>query len=486
MEQETMEEMLCRLAGKKEWAGICQILTEMNPSDAAKALECLPVEKQCELFWRLKKDVSADICAYLEPDVMVRLVEYFLTPREESHGETTVSGHTSDAVVDKLGDILNEMPADDAADMVDDLQDELPAELVDAILKEVDTPRRRDINRILKYPENSAGSIMTLEYIMLGETLTTAEALEQIRSRGRNKETIYNCYAIGPNRKLRGVVSLRDIILSKPNVKIRDIMTSPAIFARTHEDQEAVASRFQEYDLIAMPVVDSEEKLVGIITIDDVMDVMEEENTEDIEKMAALHPSEEEYLKTGVFQLARNRLVWLILLMVSAIFTEAVMGKFQGLLSTAAYLAAFVPALMNTSGNCGSQASTLVIRGLALVEITLPDVLQVMWKEMRVGCVVAVVLTVVNWLRLHFFTTVKYVNQAGEPVNAWKVELVVSLTLFAVIILAKMVGALLPLCAKRMKCDPALVAAPMLTTIMDALTLIIFFSIAGPLLHLAA
>ena len=472
METVAIEEILQRLAVRKEWASLTQLLSEMNPSDAAKALECLPVPVLCELFWRLDKDLSAEIFSYLDSDLSVAIVQQFLQPNAKKE-------HSSVAA-DKLGDIINEMPADDAADMVDDLKDELPANLVGAILAEVDNDRRAEINAILKYPENSAGSIMTLEYIMLLEDMTAADALAQIRQRGEDKETIYNCYAVDKTGKLTGAVSLRDIILHKPTSLIRDFMTTPVIFARTHDDQEAVAARFKEYDLIAMPVVDGEQRIVGIITIDDVVDVIEAENTEDIEKMAALHPSEDEYLKTGIFQLARNRIVWLLFLMISATFTGAVIGHFQELLASAAYLAAFIPMLMDTGGNCGAQASTLVIRGMAVGEIALGDVLRVVWRELRVGMVVALVLTAVNWVRMHFLS--RHLNFGGT--SQARVEVVVCATLFVTIVIAKLIGCLLPMLAKKLRFDPALMAAPMLTTIVDAVTLIIFFSVAGTLIHL--
>ena len=476
METVAIEEMLKRLALRKEWGSLTQLLSEMNPSDAAKALECVPVEQLCELFWRLNKDLSAEIFSYMDSDLSVAIVQQFLQPNNPAQSSPEAAGNAAD----KLGDIINEMPADDAADMVDDLQDELPANLVSAILKEVDNDRRAEINAILKYPENSAGSIMTTEYIMLLEDLTASAALEQIRKRGADKETIYNCYAVDKTRKLTGAVSLRDIILNKPTSLIRDFMTTPVIFAKTHEDQEAVAARFKEYDLIAMPVVDGNQRIVGIITIDDVVDVIEAENTEDMEKMAALRPSEDEYLKTGIFQLARNRLVWLLFLMISATFTGAVIGHFQELLTSAAYLAAFIPMLMDTGGNCGAQASTLVIRGMAVGEIALTDVLRVVWRELRVGSVVAIVLTGVNWLRMHFLSG----NLNLGSVSRSRVEFVVCMTLFVTIILAKLIGCLLPMFAKKLRFDPALMAAPMLTTIVDAVTLIIFFTVAGTLIHL--
>ena len=451
------------LAQKGDLLGIRKAIEAMNPSVAASVLGYLDEDTRATIFRCLHKDEAAAIFTYLDSDVRIQLVSYLSAPEK------------NDKLKARVRSMIDEMPADDAADLVDEMRDELPANLVEAILSGMDPTQRAEVNSILNYPEGSAGSIMTLEYIILREDITVAEALAQVRKQGEGKETIYNCYAVGTGRKIVGDVSLRDIILSADDTLIHDIMSTPVIYAHTQDDQEAVAAKFQEYDLLSMPVVDKEERIVGIITIDDVVDVIEEENTEDFEKMAALRPADDEYLKTGVFELARNRIVWLLILMISATFTGGIISHFQGILMREALLASFIPMLMDTGGNCGAQVSTLMIRGMAVGELDLSDCFRVLWKELRVGCVVAFVLCTINLVRM-----IVFVDNLTKSV-----AIIVNATLFVTIVCAKLVGCVLPMGAKRLGFDPALMASPMLTTVVDSLTLAIYFFIASHFLAFA-
>ncbi len=432
-------------------------LSKMNPVDAANELvEWQDKDKLLLVFRLLGKDHAAAIFTYLDKDLHRYLVE----------GISNI----------EMNDLFRRLALDDAVDIIE----ELPANMVNMILSSTSPEMRSAINRALQYPEYSAGSLMTVEYISLFETMTAGGAVDHIRKIGLDKETIYSCYVTGPTRKLVGAVSLRRLILAEKDETVGDLMTKGVVYAHTLEDQEEVARKFQEYDLNAMPVVDNEDRIVGIITIDDIVDVIEAENTEDFEKMAALHPSDDEYLKTGVVKLARNRIVWLLLLMISATFTGAIIGYYQGLLDGAVVLAAFIPMLMDTGGNCGSQASTLIIRGMAVGEIELSSWYRVLWKEFRVGVLVAAALTSVNYLRMRFFSSLTYSEKTPKD----RVEFVVTITLFLTVVLAKLIGCALPMLAKKLKTDPALMAAPMLTTIVDALSLAIYFSIAAALLSL--
>jgi len=457
---EAMSEQLQALVESNNLPKMREFIAELNPADAAEAMELLNPEQQIAIFRSLSKDQAAEIFTYVDSDLRVHIIESVSRPE------------VNRKIKEDFQELFENMPVDDAADLLD----ELPANLVQALLSNVhDEEKRKQLNTILRYPPNSAGSLMTVEYIMLGEHMTVEEALRHLRAQGTDKETIYNCYAVGPGRKLRGAVSLRDILLSPEGTKISDIMEDQAIFARTLEDQEAVAEKFKEYDLLAMPVVDMENRLVGIITIDDVVDVIEAENTEDFEKMAALRPSEDEYLKTGVFKLARNRIVWLMVMMISATVTGCIITHFETLLATQVILASFIPMLMDTGGNCGSQVSTLVIRGMAVGDIELSDWFLVVWKEIRVGMTVALILCLINFLRMWVF--VKDVSLG--------VAAVVSVTLFITVTFAKIIGCLLPMAAKRLKLDPALMASPMITTIVDAFTLATYFLVAQHLLSLS-
>ena len=449
---EEMTEKLQQLAEKHDLTAIRNIISELPPHDAAEAMELFEPDLQIALFRSLTKDVAAEIFTYVDSDLRVHIVESVSQPE------------VNEKIKADFQELFNNMPTDDAVDLLD----ELPANLVDALLSNVTSERRKQLNEILNYPQNSAGSLMTVEYIMLGEQMTVEQALAYVRKQGNKKETIYNCYAVAGGRKLAGAVSLRDIVLSPEGTKIADIMTTPVIYGRTLEDQEAIAEKFKEYDLLAMPVVDMEDRLVGIITIDDVVDVIEAENTEDFEKMAALRPSEDEYLKTGVFTLARNRIVWLMVMMISATLTGWIITHFEGILASQVVLASFIPMLMDTGGNCGSQVSTLIIRGMAVGDIELRDWFLVVWKEIRVGICVAAALCLINALRMFIFL------KNADPL----IIVVVNITLFITVTFAKIIGCLLPMCAKKLKLDPALMASPMITTIVDAFTLATYFTVA--------
>ena len=455
------EDHFLNLVDHNRWQDIRAYLADLTPTDAANLIGQIPddeKEKILVIFRLLNKDHAADIFTYLDQD----LHQYIIS---------------SIANAD-INDLIRRISVDDAVDILE----ELPTNMVRMILSAAPPDKRSLINRALSYPDNSAGSIMTVEYISLFEDMTVENALAHIRRHGTDRETIYTAYVTDPRRKLVGAVSLRKILLAPNNFLIRDIMALQVKHVHTPDDPAELAHDFQDYDLNVMPVVDNEDRLVGIITIDDIVDVIEAENTEDFEKMAALHPSEGEYLKTGVFQLARNRIGWLTFLMLSASFTGAVITHFEHLLASAAILAAFIPMLMGTGGNCGSQAVTLVIRGMAVGDIALRQWPRVFWHELRIGALVGTALALVNFLYMHFFPS--SLNYGAIP--KLQVECIVSATILCTVIFAKLIGCTLPMAAKRLHFDPATMAAPMLSTIVDPVTLVIFFTIAQTLLHLAA
>ena len=354
-----------------------------------------------------------------------------------------------------------------------DIIEEVPANIVKKILLNAKEEERSLINQFLRYPPDSAGSIMTIEYVDLKKTMTVRDALDHIKETGLDKETVYTCYVTDKNRKLEGIVSLRKLVISEEDHTIEDIMDRDVIYVHTNHDQETVAGMFKKYGFLALPVVDKEDRLTGIITIDDIVNVIDQETTEDFQKMAAMSPSEEKYLDANIFNLAKQRVMWLLVLMVSATFTGGIIRKYESVLETVVVLTAFIPMLMDTGGNSGSQSSTLIIRGLALGEIDLEDVGKVMWKEFRISIVVGIVLAIVNFFRIYLFDDV-----------GLTVSLTVSLTLFVTVIIAKVVGGILPMIAKKMKIDPAIMAGPLITTIVDALSLIVYFAIASRMLNL--
>jgi magnesium transporter len=419
------------------------LLLDMNTADIAELFEDLRIEKAIRVFRLLPKYAASEVFSNLDADKQQILVEA-LTDRE-------------------LGEIVNNLFADDAADFIE----EMPANVVKRALRNISPEKRKVINQLLQYPEDSAGSIMTTEYIDLPENATVEEAFNVIRDTGLNKETIYTCYVIQPDRQLIGTVSAKTLMLSGLRDRIGDIMDSNPLSVLTTDDQEIVAGLFKKYGLLAMPVVDREHQLVGIITVDDIVEIIEEENTEDFEKMNALNPSDDPYLKTGIFTLTRNRILWLLVLMLSATVTGGIISGFEDALSVLPVLVAFIPMLMDTGGNAGSQASTLIIRGMALGEIDLTDLIKVLWKEVRIGTFCGLGLGAVNFLRVYFMN--------GR--NA-ALSLMVSLSLFATVLMAKSVGCVLPMIAKKLRLDPAIMAAPLITTIIDGASLLVYFSIA--------
>ncbi|MBU3209549.1 magnesium transporter [Clostridium algidicarnis] len=421
--------------------------TEMNVVDIAQIFEEIPEEKKLIIFRILPKDIAAEVFSYMSQKEQQFIIE---------------------SITDKeVQSLLEDLYLDDTVDFVE----ELPANVVKKVLRNTDEETRKRINFFLNYPENSAGSIMTIEYVDLKKNMTVKEAISRIKKIGIDRETIDTCYVTSKGRKLEGVVLLRQIILSDENEIIENIMDKDVKYVNTHDDQETVALLFKKYDLLAMPVTDNEDRLVGIITIDDILDIIEEETTEDFYKMAAMEPSEEDYLDTSVFSLAKHRIVWLLVLMISATFTGSIIRKYEDVLQAVVILTAFIPMLMDTGGNAGSQSSTLVIRGLALGDIKLKDWPKVLFKEFRVSLIVGSTLAVVNFLRIYFLEKVDFY-----------VALTVCSTLFFTVVIAKAVGGLLPIIAKKLKVDPAIMASPLITTIVDALVLILYFATATMLL----
>ncbi|MBQ6540827.1 MAG: magnesium transporter [Oscillospiraceae bacterium] len=439
--------MTTLLEGKK-YTTLRDILVTMNAADIAVLFESMPEEKLPLLFRLLPKELAADTFVEMEADSQEMLIKGF-----------------SDA---ELKEVVDELYVDDAVDIVE----EMPANVVRRILRQADPEMRKMINEILNYPEDSAGSIMTTEYVSLRPAMTVSEAIKHIRRTGVDKETIYTCY-VATNRMLIGTISLKTLLLSDEDDVIRDIMEQNPIYVTTTDDQELVAQTLSKYDFIAVPVVDQEGRLVGIVTVDDAMDVIEEEATEDIEKMNAIMPTDKKYLQTTPFELWKARIPWLLILMISATITEHIIGRYEQALSAVVALTAFIPMLMDTGGNAGGQASVTIIRGLSLNEIQPRDVLKVLWKEIRVGVMCAVTLGVATMLKITLLERVEF-----------KIAMVVGLTLSCTIVLAKTVGCTLPLAAKRVGLDPAVMSSPFITTIVDALSLVIYFTFATVLLGL--
>jgi magnesium transporter len=419
------------------------LLQEMNPEDIAELFNDMPLEQAVQLFRLLSKGMAADVFASLDSDRQEKIVNAL-----------------SDT---EVGQVVNGLFADDAADFLE----EMPADVVTRVLHNVHPEKRKVLNQLLQYPEDSAGSIMTTEYVDLWEDATVGEAFDVIRETGPNKETIYTCYVIRRDRMLVGAVTAKDLLLSKPAQTVSSIMEDDPITVRTTDDQETAAALFKKYDLLALPVVDKEGRLVGIITVDDIVDVIEAENTEDFEKMSAMVPSDEPYLKTSIWKMARNRIVWLLALMVSATVSGGIISHFESALAALPILTAFIPMLMDTGGNAGCQSGTLVIRGQALGEISFSDTLRALWIEFRVGLLCGIILAIVNFARVYLM-------------NGHNLALcgAVSLTLIGDVVVANTIGALLPLLARKLHLDPAVMASPLLTTITDATALIIFFSIS--------
>lgn len=448
-----MEEMnfdeLHALADEKQYRSLKEKLIEMNEVDIASFMEELDSEKTVVVFRTLPKEIASDVFACLPVE-------------KQQHIITSITDN-------ELQYIMDDLFVDDAVDMLE----ELPATIVKRVLKNSSPDTRKLINQFLNYPENSAGSVMTAEYVGLKKHMTVEEAFAYIRKYGVDKETIYTCYVMDDTRRLEGVVTVKDLLMSSYETVIGDIMDANVIKAYTTEDQERVVETFNEYGLLSLPVVDKENRLVGIITVDDVMYVMEQEATEDFEKMAAMLPSEKPYLKTGVFQLAKNRIPWLMILMLSSMVTGGILLQYESAFSVIPLLVTFIPMLMDTGGNSGSQASTMIIRGMAVGEVKPSDILQVMWKEIRVGVLCGACLALVNYVRL-------IIQYPGQEM----ICLTVVISIFFTVIIAKTIGCVLPIAARVIHLDPAIMASPMITTIVDACSLMIYFQMACHLLDM--
>ena len=444
-ELEILIEKVTELISNGAISSLRDLFSEMNPVDTALLMDELEAKERLFVFRVLPKDISADVFAYLEPESQEELVRMI-----------------NDAELERL---LDEMFLDDVVDFLE----EVPANVVTRVLAHSDSETRKLINRFLKYPEDSAGSIMTIEMVQLHTSFTAAQAIEQIRKTGVDKETVYTCYCTDKHRHLLGSIPLLSLLLCDKDTLVGDIMEEEPqlISVNTLDDREYVADIVSKYDLLSVPVVDNEGRLVGIITVDDVVDFIEEEVTEDFEKMAAMTPSDDEYLKTGVFKLAKNRILWLLILMISGTFTGMIIEGYETLLSGFVALTASMPMLMGTGGNAGSQVSTLIIRGLAVGEIEIKDYFKIVLKELRVATVCGLVLGAANIVRMYFFSE-----------GTIEVFLVVSLAMFIAIVVAKLIGCSLPIFAKIIKLDPALMAGPMIATLVDIVTLVIYFALA--------
>ncbi len=441
------EKNILELIEQKKYLQLKRELSEMNEVDISEILDPLDLPTTLLVFRMLPKDMAAEVFSYFSPEQQADIIN---------------------AVTDKeLKFILDELFFDDMIDLIE----EMPANIVSKILANSTHEERVLINQFLKYPAHSAGSLMTIEYVELKKNMTVKEALEHIKEIGLNKETIYTCYVTDYKRKLDGIVSLRNLVVSDPDKSIMDIAFEEVIYVETHDDQETVANIFKKYGFMALPVVDKEHRLTGIITFDDIMDVMEEEATEDFQRMAAMVPSEEPYLDSGIVTLAKQRIPWLMLLMIGATVTGKIITKFEDVLSSVVVLTAFIPMLMDTGGNSGSQSSTLIIRGLATGDVELNDIWKVLWKEFRISLLVGISLATVNFAKNMLFDRVGLM-----------ISLTVSITVASTVMLAKIVGGTLPLIAKKFKLDPAIMAGPLITTIVDALALSVYFGIASTLL----
>ena len=447
MEEKMSVEEILELIKDKQYTRVRQEIMEWNEADIASVLEELPHEELLKIFRILPKSIAADVFAFLPVEIEQDIITT-LTDREAAN-------------------IINNLMADDAAD----LMEEMPAGLVKKLLANANPEVRRDINHLLRYPEDSAGSLMTVEFVDLKENLTVQECIERIRRIGLDSETINTCYVLDLGRHLIGTVSLRDLLLNQPDTHVVDFMSDNVISVGTLTDQEEVARMFQKYDFTTMPVVDNEGRLVGIITIDDVVDILQEEVTEDIEKMAAILPTDKPYMKTGTFETWKKRIPWLLLLMISATVTGKIITHYEEALGTYVVLTSFIPMLMDTGGNAGGQASVTIIRGLSLAEIEWQDIFKVIWKEIRVAFICGITLAVAGFAKIMIFDHVTVL-----------VALVVCLTLVVTVCFAKIVGCSLPMIAQKIGFEPAVMASTFITTIVDALSLLIYFQFATRIL----
>ena len=446
----TLTQTIKKLLEEKKYSTLRDVLTTMMPYDIAAVFEELQDEKMPILFRILPKELAAETFVEMDEETQEFLIHGF-----------------SDS---ELKEVVDELFVDDAVDLIE----EMPANVVKRILRTADKDMRKEINELLKYPEDSAGSIMTTEFILLRPDMTAEMAIKRIRRTGVDKETIYTCYVNDENNKLIGITTVKDLLLANDDDYVRDLMEENVISVHTLDDQEQVAQMFSNYDFLALPVVDKEQRIVGIVTIDDAIDVIQEEATEDIEKMAAVLPSDKPYMKTGVFGIYRKRVPWLLILMLSATFTSTIIKSFEGVLETVLILSTFIPMITGSGGNAGSQASVSVIRALSLGEIEFKSMFKVLWKELRVAILCGLTLAAANFFKLMFFDLRNY-DGKGEPVL---IALVVSLTIFGTIVMAKIVGSSLPLLAKKIGFDPAVMANPLISTVCDSLSLLIYFAVA--------
>lgn len=441
-----MNQEILELLAEKKYSAVKQLIGQMEEADLAKLFEELENEEDADQFKRLfrllPKETAAEVFSYMEPEIQEKIVRT-LTDTELQH-------------------ILDDLFMDDYVDLVE----EMPANVVKRVMQNTTPANRKLINQYLKYPEDSAGSLMTNEYVYFRSGITVAKAFEIIREYGVDKETIYTCYVTSSRKELLGVVTVREMLLTAPETIIDTLMDTNPIHVHTHDDQEEIAKMFSRYDMLAMPVVDSENRIVGIITIDDAVDVIQDENTEDFEKMAGMTPSDNTYLRTSAFNLAKNRIPWLVFLMIPAMITGALMEYYEAAFVSIPILVTFIPQITGTGGNCGSQSSTMIIRGLALDEITPKDILKVWWKELRVALICGAALSLVNFIRI----IVQY--------HDLQVAVVVSVTLILTVCIAKSMGCVLPILAKLAHVDPAIMASPLITTITDALSILVYFNFA--------
>ena len=444
---EILEETFRKLAEEKKFASLRDLMQTLYPADIASILSDMPEKYMSAIFRLLPKDLAADTFVEMESDVKETLIKSFTDS--------------------ELKAVIDEMYMDDTVDLIE----EMPASMVQRILTQADPDTRKQINEILKYGDDSAGSVMTTEFVALKPGMTAGDAIAQIRATGVDKETINTCYVLDEKYHLIGTVTIRQLILAAPDATCESMMTADPISVTTTDDQETAVQQMSKYNVSSMPVVDTENRMVGIITVDDALDIMEEEATEDIAKMAAITPSDDPYLKEGVLSIWKNRIPWLLLLMVSATFTGIVITRFEDSLAALPMLIAYIPMMMDTGGNSGSQASVTVIRALSLGELEFTDIFKVMWKEFRVAILCGVTLTAVNFARLMVFDHI--------PVP---VALTVCLTMLCTIVIAKLVGCTLPMLAKQARLDPAVMASPFITTIVDVLSLLIYFTFASTLL----
>ena len=446
---EILEETFRKLVEEKKFSSLRDLMATMYPADVASILEDLPAEMLPALFRLLPKDLAADTFVEMDGDMKENLIKSF-----------------SDV---ELKAVIDELYMDDTVDLIE----EMPAGMVRRILQQTDADTRKRVNEILKYPDDSAGSVMTTEFVSLRPEMTASDAIALIRATGVDKETINTCYVTDEKYHLLGTITIRALILAKPDAPCESLMAANVLSVTTQDDQETAVQMLSKYDFSSLPVVDTEGRLVGIITIDDAMDIMEEEATEDIAKMAAYTPSDKPYLKTSVFEIWKNRIPWLLVLMISATFTSIVLKHFEGVLAAAAVLTFYIPMMTDTGGNSGSQASVTVIRALSLGEVEFADIFRVMWKELRVSLLCGLTLSACNFAKLMLL------DKLTVPV-----ALTVCLTMLCTIVIAKLVGCTLPMIAKKVGLDPAVVASPFITTIVDVLALIIYCTFAGMILNI--